>query len=378
MQLPDEKHRLEFPSLPGVYGFVTVDGQPLEVYGVEEKARKTIAYVESKEGKQFEVWHYDGRRGNPMDHVVRLFVDGTRVHGRVNRSNEGYFLDPANAASRFVSFQGKELDNTSIAPFLFTKLTMTDNDQNACKDEDVIKGIGSVQLRYWRVENLRTSSSSTFTSSQTKPIHERSKKATLSHMAGFAPPISTTQGDRLTYDWYDYQANPLSVLEFRYRSRALLQFAGHIPATPPPERSPSSELDELDSSNYSASASPAVAGPSNPRRAASSSTATGRSLSPSSEAARIAELKAEYESLRRQERLAQIQRELGTSCSRLSPSSSSSQQPSQKQIKREPAPLSQDELKKIKLEEGAAIEREKAQNKKKGKALEVIDLCDSD
>ncbi|BGP14088.1 hypothetical protein JCM10213_002383 [Rhodosporidiobolus nylandii] len=291
----------------------------------------------------------------------------------VTDAQHSLFSTALDSSRRFQVIEGREESRTTIRPFLFGNVKLTDDDALACADIEVIKNAGTIQLRYWRVRNLRTVESFSPAPPSTQPIHEKKKKAALSHMASYGAAVAKAPTSRLAWNWVDPIDSPYSVVEFRYRSRTLLQLDGHIPDSPEPSPEPAA----------SASPSPPpVAGPSQPRR--SSSTLGGSARSPSAsasaEAERIAALERELEALRRQERMAELQRELDSLRGGGGASGSGSPSGPQTQGKRA-APsgkLSAKEMKKVKLEEGAKIEREKEENKKKGKKAEVIDLCDSD
>ncbi|GAA6001247.1 hypothetical protein JCM10207_007484 [Rhodosporidiobolus poonsookiae] len=308
--------RRAFPHLPGLYGWVEVDGKPLEVYSVDESEGKSTAFVEVAEGKQFKVCYRDERTG-PVAHPfnLRLFIDGGSL--------------------------------TQIEPFVFGNLRLTDDDDAACTDENVIKNLGSIQLVYRRVKHLKDGGNVVQQKSAQQAIHERSKKANPSHMASFGAPVAASSNNRLTFNWLDTE--PYSVVRFNYRSRQLLQIDGHIPDSPAhsPRASPSP--------GPAGSPAAPVAGPSQPRRRSAGAGASG-SPDPAA-AARIAALEAELALLRESQGqgLGQVKRERGEADIDLIAD--------ERRIKRE------------KVEE---IEREKEKNRKKGKKAEVIDLCDSD
>jgi hypothetical protein len=70
--------RRAFPGLDGLYGYVTVEGHPLEVYGMKQEGNKTIAYVEAFDGKGFSVEFSDQRTRYqvPTSFNMSLAVDG--------------------------------------------------------------------------------------------------------------------------------------------------------------------------------------------------------------------------------------------------------------------------------------------------------------
>jgi len=72
-----------------------------------------------------------------------------------------------------------------MQPFLFSKLELTDDDDAVCTDENALKSLGSISLKYRRVNNLRASvNPAQYSSASTKKFHEKAKKAQLSHQAG--------------------------------------------------------------------------------------------------------------------------------------------------------------------------------------------------
>jgi hypothetical protein len=72
--------RRAFPGLDDLYGYVTVEGEPLEVYGVKEEGGETVAYIEAKEGKRFEIAWVDQRSRQQVQHPFSMnsFVYGTK------------------------------------------------------------------------------------------------------------------------------------------------------------------------------------------------------------------------------------------------------------------------------------------------------------
>ena len=62
-----------------MFGWIEVDGEPLEVYGATEAENKTIGYVEAKEGQHFVVRVAELRRVQPeADFTMQVFLDGTK------------------------------------------------------------------------------------------------------------------------------------------------------------------------------------------------------------------------------------------------------------------------------------------------------------
>ncbi|BGP38184.1 hypothetical protein JCM10449v2_002113 [Rhodotorula kratochvilovae] len=384
MILPDASHRLSFPGVEDVHAWIEVDGQPLQVYGVEEGDRKVVGFVEAKEGAGFEVHYLDLRTSCQSAHVARLYVDGSRVSGKLLKRDQSMFNQPADDSSRKIVFKGTKETQITIRPFQFSTLRLTDDDDLACPNEGVVKNLGTIQLKYIRVRNVRSTDAFTAHTARVPTIHEKTKKAQLSHQVGFGDPVDIPAGSRSTFDWIDREDDPLSMLEFRYRSKELLQLEGHFPDSPTPSPSPQQlSLEPQPGQRTSPSPNP-LAGPSQSRRRPSSVHAVP-SASPAplasmsaqgSNTARVAALEAELESLRRAERIAQLERELN-------------QLKSSPQVKREAgagAGVDDDGpgAKRVKLEMerddlAARVKQEKTGGKGKGKGKpDMIGLSDSE
>jgi hypothetical protein len=102
----------------------------------------------------------------------------------------------------------------------------TDSDELACHEEQVIKNFGTIQLRYRRGTKYGKSDTiGTFDTSQPRLIHEKVKKAQLSHQTAFgkAKPIPELISFP-TCDWIDSKTSPFFQIEFRYRSRRESQY----------------------------------------------------------------------------------------------------------------------------------------------------------
>ncbi|GAA5983152.1 hypothetical protein JCM5350_007898 [Sporobolomyces pararoseus] len=380
-RLPDRARHLCFSIVPNLYGWIEVNGEPLEIYGQTETENRAIGYVEAQEGQQFIVHYADLRRIRPQDsYSLDLYVDGTRAQGyAIDRENVMYSLTP-NHATRSGKFTGRLVSRTTEQPYLFGKLKTTDSDELACTDEQVVKNLGTLQLRYCRIKNAKPSTATKFQPAETKTIHEKAKKAQLSHQATYGESVEIAQRPRVTCDWIDSTSSPMFQLEFRYRSRQLLQLEGHIPNSPTPSPEPDA------SASPAATPSSPVSSTSNVRR--STSAAVQNSQSPrveSDEAARLARLQSELEFLRRQQQIATLEREINSLQHSIGSSENGAGEASSlnRKIKAEPSDA-QRNAKKVKQEIGEASlsqstgsSKGKGKEKKKKKA-EVIVLSDSD
>jgi hypothetical protein len=128
---------------------------------------------------------------------------------------------------------------TSERPFQFSTISLTDDDELACTDEAVVKNMGTIQIKLWRVQVLGAAKPFIASPIESKTLHERSKKAQLSHQTTYlffsaypfengradqklfslGPPRQIKQNFRSSFHFIDPRDTPLVVCEFRYRSR---------------------------------------------------------------------------------------------------------------------------------------------------------------
>ncbi|GAA5874677.1 hypothetical protein JCM16303_002947 [Sporobolomyces ruberrimus] len=178
--VPDSDYCLTSPLLPRFLVWVEVDRRPVRVYSKSQPEKgKTVCYIEAIEGKQFTVEYADLRKSPPEDpFVLNLTVDGSL------QSNRDY-RDSRKAAWRHESFAGRQTSNDrKERPFLFAPLVTTDDETVACSNKEVIANLGSISVVYERVKNVSeggTIETKLPGEESTKPIHEKDKKAKLSH-----------------------------------------------------------------------------------------------------------------------------------------------------------------------------------------------------
>lgn len=65
-------------------------------------------------------------------------------------------------------------------------------------------------------------------------LHERSKKAQLSHQTGLGAAVAAAPATTSAVDWLEKPENPMLSLELAYRSRTLLELNDIIPGAPAP------------------------------------------------------------------------------------------------------------------------------------------------
>ncbi|GAA5875430.1 hypothetical protein JCM16303_000622 [Sporobolomyces ruberrimus] len=243
--VPDAEYRLTSSLLPNLFAWVEIDGQPAHVYAPEELERKAIGYIEAVEGKGCAVRWADLRTLRPDD----PYSMRTCGSGVISVKKYEYSSSDPTASWRHHKVSGMRRGDME-RPLCFGKLSTTDDDDAACSDERVIKDLGSIRCVYRRISGIRESyrkpRRERTNEVETKPIHEKNKKARLSHQATFGEAKAVRPHSTSSYNEVDTMEHPLQVFEFRYRSRQLLQLEGHLPDSPRASPRSSPEIITLD------------------------------------------------------------------------------------------------------------------------------------
>ncbi|GAA5860268.1 hypothetical protein JCM1840_002842 [Sporobolomyces johnsonii] len=208
--------------------WVTIDDVPVPVYQVEEMDNKVTCFIGAVEGKEFKVGFENvGFSGSELD--AHLLLDGAKVNGGTTRSR----FKPG-------MLNGLRESPTTIRPYAFAKLAVTDDPNLASNDENFIKNVGTIQVHVYRVNFLgeKPFAKRPLEGVKNQVIDERSKKATLSHQANLGQPKLTPDRHSFstTFEYVDKRSQPSQIFEFKYRSRALLELQGLVePAPTPPQ-----------------------------------------------------------------------------------------------------------------------------------------------
>ncbi|GAA5916943.1 hypothetical protein JCM8208_001653 [Rhodotorula glutinis] len=231
-------------------GWVSVDNQPVEIYQVEHKDRKSTCYIEAREGKEFVV-NFAPSYGGATDLAVHAVIDGSKV--------DGISLPRARRDLPY-SFAGARISDTSIRPFQFAQIALTDDVDEACQAESVVKNLGTIQLAIHRTRILgKVPSTMRYDNVKQPVVDEKSKKATMSHSTAYgAAKASATTGQADSVDWIDRVGSPVWTLEFKYRSRTLLELEDIVKPIVAPSPPPANARAASTSTSVSASGSPAV------------------------------------------------------------------------------------------------------------------------
>ncbi|BGP36613.1 hypothetical protein JCM10449v2_000514 [Rhodotorula kratochvilovae] len=217
--------------------WVTIDNKPVQVYQVEHKDQKTTCYIEAAEGKEFKVCFTRASRA-ASDLAAYLKIDGTSI--------EGFSLPQKDLPGQVDTFEGARISQTAIRPFKFAPIALTDDPDEADNSEAVVKNLGSIQIETYRTRILGKAAgpSHAYQDAKQHVVDEKSKKATMSHSTAYGEAqtsVASQQSDSVI--WVDPYGTPGYTLEFKYRSRALLELEDivkpRLAASPPPARAAS-------------------------------------------------------------------------------------------------------------------------------------------
>ncbi|GAA5998652.1 hypothetical protein JCM5350_006025 [Sporobolomyces pararoseus] len=347
--LPHEGYYISSRVAPDVYAWIEVDGKPLRVYGAQEVYNKFIGYVEAKGGQQFVVCFADLRKFRPKHaHQVGLHIDG---------------IDALVHASRYQKFTSNRNPYTGTIgmPYLFSKLESSHPDEAISDTERVVKGLSTVQLRYCRIDRIVLP--------MPKPGQAAADRVLRAHGRPYGIVAAAVQPD-MTFDYIDPSIYPLFQFEFRYGSRhsptplpLLLPEASTSPVATPPTPVPFTSF----------AGPPAYA--SQPSQAAQAKADEER-------IARRARLAEELEMLRREQRIAVLEREIADLDRQIGSSGGGGSSSSSRKIKAEPSNAQRD-AKRVKEETGEAPPAQSSgsgsgKGKEKERKGDMIVLSDSD
>ncbi|GAA5829911.1 hypothetical protein JCM5353_006111 [Sporobolomyces roseus] len=211
--------RLSLPSIPEFTAWMTIEEQEVPLYSVQEQPNKTICYVESKTGQHFAIHFADTRIVRKHGLAAQVMIHG---ECEVEQFSVRFQLRAAFGP------------DTTERPFIFDNVKTTGNEDLACSDEAVHKSLGNVNLvlKRWKSKTKRETERINGTSAGTPvnpAVYEDSKLASLSHAVSFGATQEThTAKSKHVYNFIDPET-PFSDFEFRGRSRLILESQGLIP-----------------------------------------------------------------------------------------------------------------------------------------------------
>ncbi|KAI0812323.1 hypothetical protein BC629DRAFT_1731549 [Irpex lacteus] len=219
---------------------VICDGQVLTEYQEKDDGQRAKScHITSEAGKHFAV----RTQSNPheFDVACHLWIDGNCIHRTTIRK------------SREFEIRGIPVDTSTIKPFLFSSIVLTDDDDALQEGSINAKDLGTICCKFYRVKDFRETGSyySSSFDIDTRPVHERAKKAGGHRVIlGKAEPSNPKPGLHVTF--MDPVESPYYTFTWRYRSKGLsprnlllptdtdrnatdlLQAQGIVPLDPPP------------------------------------------------------------------------------------------------------------------------------------------------
>ncbi|GAA5920687.1 hypothetical protein JCM1841_002897 [Sporobolomyces salmonicolor] len=239
--------------------WVLVEGRAVELHAVKAAGpMKMICYIVApspspSSSPEFAVGFRDERlaSASAADLLVECVVDGIPLpHDRqIIRAwkDENQWTDSKERArKRAFTWWGRRESTSSIRPFIFSPLRLTDDEDAACTSEAVLRSLGTIQLRIFRGRAGGAAdpmSHDEFGAVEAPVFDESSQKVkggAISHQAGLGPSRLEHQGVRSSFVMSpeDSVDKPYAIFEFVYRSRDVLELQGIVqpearPATPP-------------------------------------------------------------------------------------------------------------------------------------------------
>jgi hypothetical protein len=125
---------------------------------------------------------------------------------------------------------------------VFAKIALTDDDELATTEEQIVRNMGSILIRVHRTQIRGYGSYSTVPGRHLHPnvLHEKSKKVTLSHSTQLGPPELRKHTERsCSYKstYLNRKDSPYCTFEIPYHSRALLEVENIAPCKHEPKHS---------------------------------------------------------------------------------------------------------------------------------------------
>ncbi|GJN88313.1 hypothetical protein Rhopal_001278-T1 [Rhodotorula paludigena] len=271
--------------LGDVTSWILVDNKAVPLYKPKpDGPMKMTCHIEAIEGSEFAIGFRDERPldAEAPDFLCEVVVDGIvcSADRQIIRSwkKEKQWREREVASRRAFTWRGRSESATTLRPFKFSTLALTsEQDEASPLSESAFKALGSIQLRIYRGRvgaphtNAAAMSAGDADGSSVGigelRIWEESKKAAmgLSHQASLGPPQLRAPEPRSTFQfdeqrWGDGPDKPYIVMEFKYRSRLVLELEGFVEArddSTPPVASGSNSASSTHASSASTAAAPA-------------------------------------------------------------------------------------------------------------------------
>ncbi|KAJ7680811.1 hypothetical protein DFH06DRAFT_1164247 [Mycena polygramma] len=192
----------------GFSAWITIDGAEVSELDVRTARKNVTCWIPSEVGKRFSV-HWSNH-SVPGLTGGRVLVDGRNCDGQVlarKRRPTSTSMDGINEAT------------TSVRPFVFGSLDVTDDDAVPESNQD--DRLGTIDLEIWKVEKKDDRGWLGIAAPTPKKVHERSKKA-VTQQIDFCDPVPRQPARVVSCRWTERIVS----FSFKYRSLDLLRANG--------------------------------------------------------------------------------------------------------------------------------------------------------
>ncbi|KIM59383.1 hypothetical protein SCLCIDRAFT_1019912 [Scleroderma citrinum Foug A] len=201
-----------------IFAFIEVDSQELPQYGIDiiPEENTVACWVASQPDKHFSVTYGHTRQNDAFD--IKITTDGLRCGKVLGRSRTGTIRKVI----------GVPTSPTSVRPYMFSKLQLTDEDQYLNIDSS---HMGEIRVDFYRTVVLKKRSKKKKRYDVCEPlglVHECVKK-TLSHCVSLGSEVSRPAKRSSCVMTKRLDTNPLASFIFRYREHSILRANGIIP-----------------------------------------------------------------------------------------------------------------------------------------------------
>ncbi|KAF7981534.1 hypothetical protein HWV62_33119 [Athelia sp. TMB] len=188
-------------ELQGFKAWISVDRKETPCYGIEESedGKGITGWIASEEGK----------------------VDGIKCRGVI--------MDEINFPTDIYYNAGLDTSATTVAPFLFGSVKLTDDD--SIVDASLSSRLGDISLSIWRIQLGSVEEFCPEVTPQEQEIHERGMKA-IQHRVKLGNEVSSFFDSNSVYCTKDIDSEPLVTFTFKYRPFDVLKANGVAPVPP--------------------------------------------------------------------------------------------------------------------------------------------------
>ncbi|KAK0526814.1 hypothetical protein OC835_005170 [Tilletia horrida] len=195
--------------------------KPMPLYGIQIDGRTISCYVQAEHRQQFIV----RIRGNNPDysHDARLLIAGKDI--------QGMLLTPDEPDGDFI---GRDAEDDTLRPYMFSPLILSDDDRAAIKDEKVLAELGSVELCLKQVLRQKLHRFDLDRGSDPlencKPVHEKAKiMGGVRFTLGDPFPRPSRKSTDTHFVVHDRNVDPIRFV-FRCLTKFGLELNGLLPA----------------------------------------------------------------------------------------------------------------------------------------------------